>query len=196
MSKLVHGVGFNDKTRPAWLDGKIVKEYNLWQSMLKRCSSEKLQTHKPTYKGCNVSDNFLHYSFFYDWCQEQIGFGKVDDKGRIWQLDKDLLFADNKTYSETTCIFVPHEINLFFTDRSNDRGEYPVGVCFDKQNGRFKAQCTVNGKSQHLGYFNTPKEAFAIYKPFKENLCKQLALKWESEIDPRLFNTMMNWSVI
>ena len=92
MKKLVCGVGFNDKTRPVSVDGKKVKEYVLWQHMLTRCFSEKYQTLCPTYKGCNVSDNFLHYSFFYDWCQGQIGFGKVDDKGRYWQLDKDLLF--------------------------------------------------------------------------------------------------------
>ena len=57
------------------------------------------------------------------------------------------------------------------------------------------AQCKVNGKQQHLGRFNTPEEAFAAYKPFKEDLCKQLALKWQHEIDPRLFEAMMNWSV-
>ena len=38
MSKLVCGVGFNDKTRPAWVDGKNVKEYALWQNMLDRVS--------------------------------------------------------------------------------------------------------------------------------------------------------------
>ena len=195
MSRLVCGVGFNDKTKPVFVDGKPVKEYSLWKDMLRRCFSEKEQTRQPTYRGCNVSDNFLSYSFFYDWCQEQIGFGNVDEKGRSWCLDKDLLFVDNKTYSETTCVFVPHEINTFFIDRGNDRGDYPVGVCFDKQNGKFKAQCTVNGKLQHLGYFDTPQEAFTVYKPFKENLCKQLALKCQSEIDPRVFNAMMNWEV-
>ena len=195
MSKLVYGKGFNDKTRPAKVDGKMVKEYVLWHNMLERCFSEKYQTHKPTYKGCNVSDNFLNYSYFYDWCQGQIGFGKVDDKGRSWCLDKDLLFVGNKTYSETACVFVPQEINLFFIDRGNARGEYPLGVCFDKRAGKFKAYCAVNGKRQHLGYFNTHEEAFAAYKPFKENLCKQLALKWQSEIDERLFNAMMKWSV-
>ena len=61
--------------------------------------------------------------------------------------------------------------------------------------GKFVAQCAVNGKRQHLGYFNTPQEAFTVYKPFKEDLCKQLALKWQHEIDERLFNAMMNWSV-
>ena len=195
MSKLVYGKGFNDKTRPAKVGGKIVKEYDLWQSMLERCFGEKLQTRRPTYKGCNVSDNFLTYSYFYDWCQKQIGFGKVDEKGRSWCLDKDILFTGNKTYSETTCVFVPNEINLFFIDSGNARGEYPVGVCFHKQRGKFKAQCTVNGKIQHLGYFNTPEEAFTVYKPFKEDLCKQLALKWQHEIDERLFNAMMKWSV-
>ena len=196
MKKPVCGVGFNDITRPAKVDGKLVKEYKLWHSMLNRCFSEKYQTRYPTYKGCNVSDNFLHYSFFYDWCQEQVGFGKVDENGRYWQLDKDLLFVGNKTYSETTCVFVPNEINLFFNNHGNARGEYPLGVSFHKRIGKYVAQCWVNGKRQHLGYFNTPEEAFAAYKPFKENLCKQLALKWKDEIDERLFNAMMNWQVL
>ena len=195
MSKLVCGVGFNDKTRPANVDGKAVKEYALWADMLKRCFSEKLQTRCPTYRGCSVSDNFLHYSFFYDWCHEQIGFGKVEDKGRSWCLDKDILFTGNKTYSETACVFVPQEINVFFNEHGNARGEYPLGVYFHKASGKFKAQCNVNDKRQYLGLFDTPEEAFNAYKPFKENLCKQLALKWQHEIDTRLFHAMMKWEV-
>ena len=195
MSKLVCGVGFNDKTRPVFVDGKKVKEYDLWQSMLNRCFSEKYQTRQPTYIGCNVSNNFLNYSFFYDWCQNQVGFGKADENGRYWHLDKDLLIIGNKTYSENTCVFVPNEINVFFIDSGNARGEYPIGVYFNKAIGKFHARCNVNSKLQHLGYFNTPQEAFAVYKPFKEALCKQLALKWQHEIDPRLFEAMMKWEV-
>ena len=195
MSKLVCGVGINDRTRPAFVDGKPVKEYDLWKSMLKRCFSDKYQTRYTTYKGCNISDNFLHYSFFYNWCHQQIGFGNVGEKGRSWCLDKDILFTGNKLYSENTCVFVPQEINTFFTDSGAKRGEYPVGVNFHKASGKFKAHCRVNGKKQHLGYFNTPEEAFVAYKTFKEVLCKKLALKWQSEIDTRLFNAMMSWSV-
>ena len=84
---------------------------------------------------------------------------------------------------------------MFFIDRGNDRGEYPLGVVFYKQLGKFTARCNVNGKLQYLGLFDTPEEAFTVYKPFKESLCKQLALKWQSEIDERLFNAMMKWSI-
>jgi hypothetical protein len=130
MSKLVYGKGFNDRSRPTKVDGKNVKEYELWRQMLNRCYGEKYQDIQPTYKGCNVSDNFLNYAYFYDWCQQQIGFKSIDEKGRSWHLDKDILFTGNKIYSEDTCVFVPREINNFFTDRGNDRGDYPVGVSF------------------------------------------------------------------
>ena len=195
MSKLVWGKGFNDRSKPAKVDGKHVKEYILWMMMLRRCFSEKCQTLRPTYKGCNVSDNFLNYSYFYDWCQEQVGFKCVDTNGCSWCLDKDILFTGNKLYSETNCVFVPQEINTFFIDCGASRGDCPVGVYFNKQNGKFKAHCSVNGKRQHLGLFNTPQEAFVVYKPFKEALCKQLALKWQHEIDHRVFEAMMKWEV-
>ena len=57
------------------------------------------------------------------------------------------------------------------------------------------ANVVVNGKRQYLCLFSTPEEAFAAYKPFKEALCKQLALKWQHEIDSRLFDAMMKWGI-
>ena len=139
-----------------------------------------------------ISDLFDRYE---DGYQAWRGNG-VMTKGRTWCLDKDILFTGNKLYSEDTCVFVPREINSFFNEHGNARGEYHLGVCFHKASGKFQARCAVNGKRQHLGLFNTPEEAFTVYKPFKEALCKQLALKWQPEIDPRLFNAMMKWQVL
>ena len=196
MSKSVFGVGINDGSRPARFDSKsMTKEYDLWTSMLRRCFSEKYQTKFPTYKGCSVSDNFLNYSYFYDWCQEQIGFGNIDEKGIIWPLDKDILYKDNKMYNENTCVFVPQEANLFFNGRGSKRGNFPIGVCQDKYGRKFVAKCQVGGTSKYLGCFDTPQEAFDVYKTFKEALCKQLALKWKDEIDPRVYEAMMKWEV-
>jgi len=190
IGKLVYGVGINDKSKPSRVDKKLLKEYALWYSMLSRCFSKECQTNHPTYRECFVSENFRSYSFFYEWCQEQKGFGKQG-----WQLDKDILVKGNKIYSEDTCVFVPHNVNLFFVDRHSARGEYALGVCMDKRDGKYIAKCNKNGKRVNLGYFSTQEDAFTTYKKFKEALCKELALKWKNEIDARLFDAMMVWSV-
>ena len=190
MNKLVCGVGFNDGSRPAKLAGKNIKEYTVWQSMLIRCYDEDYQVKYPTYKGCYVSDNFLNYSYFYDWCQEQVGFGKQN-----WQLDKDILVKGNKLYSETTCVFVPREVNLFFTNSYLTKFGLPRGVSYVKSKGLFVSQCCVNGKQVCLGYFSKLDSAFHAYKSFKEARCKEVAMKWESQVDRRVFDAMMNWSV-
>ena len=186
----VHGVGINDNLYPVVVNGKRTKEYNLWTSMLKRCYSRKCHAKQPTYADCTVSRNFKNYSYFNKWCQSQIGF---DIDG--FQMDKDILVTNNRIYSEDTCAFVPREINVFFLDRKAAKGEYPIGVTFHKQANKYKAQCRIDAKHKHLGLFTTPEEAHAVYKQFKENLCKEVARKWQSQIDSRVYDAMINWSL-
>ena len=94
--KLVAGVGYNSGVYPS----VKVKEHALWRSMLARCYTERNLKKKPNYIGCTVSDNFKMYEFFYEWCNEQIGFNAIDENGRQFALDKDLLIKGNKIYSE------------------------------------------------------------------------------------------------
>ena len=191
MSKLVFGVGVNDGSRPTRIDGNKVKEYLLWFGILTRGYNEDYKQKYPTYKDVTISDDFLNYAYFYDWCNNQIGFNKNG-----WELDKDILSSNCKVYDKDTACFVPKEINYFFTNRGNDRGEYPVGVNFHKATSKYASACAIgNGKRKHLGIYNTPQEAFFVYKAFKEALCKQLALKWKDEIDPRVYESMIKWEV-
>ena len=94
-SPSVFGVGVVGTKYPTKINDVQTKEYVLWKDMLKRCYCEKYHLKKPTYIGCEVSENFKNYSFFYEWCQNQIGFNNKD-----WQLDKDLLVKGNEVYSE------------------------------------------------------------------------------------------------
>ena len=187
----IHGVGWYEKGEfTACVGKKHNKEYKLWSGMLERCYSEVFKELEPTYKKCEASHNFKNYQFFAKWCQSQIGF-----KNKGWHLDKDILIKGNKLYSEDTCVFVPFEVNLFFVDNKIVRGENPIGIYFYKQTGKYKATCAVNGKAKHLGFFSTPEEAFSVYKQFKESLCKELATKWRGQIDNRVYDAMMTWSV-
>ena len=188
--QLVHGVGFNDKSYPAKIKGKNTKEYRLWSQMLQRCYNKTYHTKQPTYIGCSVSDNFKNYSYFHEWCQNQVGFD-LDD----WQLDKDIITFGNKVYSEDTCVFVPREINTFFIERGADRGTYPIGVSFHRKTGKYQANCSVYGKKKYLGLFPNPELAYTAYKLFKESLCKETAAIWKSRVDTRVYTALIDWRV-
>lgn len=60
----VYDVGISGTKYPPTINGVITKEYNLWKSMLTRCYSDKCQKKRPTYEGCEVSDNFKSYEYF------------------------------------------------------------------------------------------------------------------------------------
>ena len=136
--------------------GRNTKWYMLWARMLQRCYSDTLKKKQPTYEGCEVSDNFKNYEYFYEWCHNQIGFNN-DGNGNPFHLDKDLLIKGNKVYSEDTCVFVPMEINNVIVKADSLRGDLPVGVFFDKSRNKFQARMWANSKPKFLGRYETPE---------------------------------------
>ena len=191
----VHGVGILGTKYPSKVNGRNIKEYDLWNNMLKRCYSDAYQKKQPTYKGCKVSNNFLRYEYFYEWCNEQVGFNN-DGNGNPFHLDKDLLIKGNKVYSESACVFLPKEINSLLTKSTASRGKHLIGVCWSNTNKAFVAKVNKNkGKSEYLGYFNTELEAFEAYKQAKESFIKEQANNWKGQIDERAYNALMNYQV-
>ena len=194
-SPSVFGVGIVGVKYSINEGGTQTKEYEIWCNMLRRCYSDTYQKKQPTYKGCEVSDNFKSYEYFYEWCHKQIGFDNHGN-GNPFQLDKDLLVKGNKVYNESTCVFLPKEINSVLIKRTATRGEYLIGVCWSKTHKAFKAQVSKSkGKKEHLGYFNTELEAFNAYKEAKEFFIKELANKWKGQIDERAYEALMNYEV-
>ena len=191
LSPSVFGVGVLGTKYPPSEGGRNTKWYALWCHMLERCYGDSYQKKRPTYEGCKVSDNFKSYEYFYEWCNKQIGFSNDG-----WQLDKDLLTKGNKIYSESTCVFIPSEINLLLTKSTASRGEHLIGVSWCKRNKAFKATVSRNkGKQEHLGLFTTELEAFNAYKQTKENYIKELANNWKGKIDERAYEALMNYTV-
>ena len=185
----VYGVGISGTKYLIRVNGTLTKEYELWKSMLQRCYSTTLK--RPTYIGCEVSDNFKSYEYFYEWCHKQIGFSNKN-----WHLDKDLLIKGNKVYSESTCVFLPQEINSMLLKSDKKRGEYLIGVSWNKRNKAFVAMVSKNkGNPEYLGYFNTELEAFNAYKQAKETFIKEQANKFKSQIDDRAYEALMNYTV-
>ena len=192
----VFGVGITGNLRTKCSDGKTLPDYQLWCGMLERCYSENYQSREPTYRGCSVSDYFKHYSNFKNWCTAQVGFNTIDNNGRKFTLDKDILIKGNKVYSEDTCCFVPQEINMLLTTSKSRRGEHPIGVTYDSRRLLpFQATVSIEGKNRILSSCASSEEAFYIYKQAKESVIKSVAEKYKDFIDLRVYEALMCYEV-
>jgi len=195
MDNFVWQLGINDKRYPSYDGDNILKEYEIWKSMLKRCT-QKYWDKKPTYTGTTCSDNFKSYTYFYEWCNRQIGFGEVDESGRAWHLDKDILVRGNKLYSEDTCVFVPQRINKLLVKHLARRGGFPIGVVYHPKRGKFSARCKNGfGETKGLGAYNTKEEAFKAYKIYKESLIKHTAEEYKGQLDDKVYQTLLSYEV-
>lgn len=158
-------IGGKQKRKQVW----ICPYYLTWKSMLMRCYSAKEQERNPTYKGCTVLKEWLTFSSFKAW------MGKQDFEGK--QLDKDLLFEGNKVYSADTCVFVTPLVNTFVNDQGLKRGEWLIGVNWEKRAEKFRSQCSnpFTKKQEHLGYFTCEQQAHNAWQVRKLELAHELA---------------------
>ena len=181
-------------------DGKWCStwEYNKWCKMLIRCFDDKYKEKYPTYKDVTCNDRWLCFANFLEDFEilKQEHNWNVDEK---LNLDKDILHKGNKIYSLENCVLVPQWINLLFTKKDNDRGEYPIGVSYRKDRKKYQAQCSINEKQIKIGCYNTIEEAFNAYKQAKEQEIKRIANECVSKgyivKDSRLYKAMINYQV-
>lgn len=195
MKRLLYGVGVNDADyavtkfeTTGYVDGKRKRKliwacpfYQTWKHMLERCFSEKYRAEYPTYKDVTCCGEWLTFSNFKQWMEQQDWEGK--------QLDKDIIVPENKVYSPETCAFVLGVTNNFVTASDASRGEYPLGIYWNKRNEKFQAKCNnpLTKGREHLGYFNTPKEAHEAWRKRKHELAQLVAA---TESDPRVVEAL------
>ena len=190
----VYRVGYIGEGKYRMVDenGKHSKCYEVWVKMLQRCFDEKYQIKRPTYKGCEVCAGWLNFQVFAKWFYNNY----YEIEGERIHLDKDILIKGNNIYSPETCVFVPQRINSLFVKRNKVRGEYPIGVSYHKMSKKFVVHCNAyDNKKINLGYYSTSKEAFNVYKEFKEQYIKEVADEYKDKIPTKLYDAMYNYKV-
>lgn len=191
-NKLVYGVGVNDADYLLqtfqYIGGRKIRNwicpyYVTWKKMLERCYSDKWHTARPRYLDCYVVKDWLLFSNFKAWMETQ------DWEGN--HLDKDLLVKENKIYSPETCVFLTPRVNTFMVECTKARGDWPIGVTWNKKDQRFKAQCSnpFSGVQEYLGYFEDPMEAHKAWLKRKQHHAHELAkLQTDSNVAKALIN--------
>ena len=79
----------------------------------------------PTYKDVTCCKDWLLFSNFKRWMEQQDWEGK--------ELDKGIIVYGNKMYSPETCAFVSRTTNSFVLENGTARGKCPLGVYWDKE---------------------------------------------------------------
>lgn len=194
--KTICGMGYiGEGNYVVSINKTFTMEYRYWQSMISRCYNKKRHVKYITYKNVDCCNEWLNFQVFAKWFDEN--YYQVE--GQRMDLDKDILHKGNKVYSPNDCIFVPQRINLLFTRRQNSRGQYPIGVTYNKKDRKFRAYCSIfeNNKQKQilLGSFDTSDEAFNTYKQFKESYIKQVADEYKNKIPIELYNALYEYKI-
>lgn len=179
MKKVLYGCAFCDSEQSV----RGLKSYRVWRGVLDRCFNTAFQEKEPTYKGCSICKEWLLFSTFKKWFDENYVDG--------FEIDKDLLSDINrKLYSPQTCVFLPMEINRFLGGRSTKiEHNIPLGVL--SSGNKFIAK---HGRT-YLGTFDTIKEAQDAYLKTKKEYTVMLANKWKDKIEQRAYDALINLDV-
>jgi len=182
-SNIVCGVGINDSTTPVSVNGVKCPYYVSWQGMLKRCYDAKFHAKHPHYIGTTMCDEWLTFSVYRAWMQDQ------DWEGM--HLDKDILVEGNKHYSPKFCVFVSARVNNLFTLSGKTRGKYPLGVNKPHTGDKYRAACCNNtGESVYLGLYATPELAHIAYCEFKYGVVMEVAAEYQQS-NPALYSALV-----
>ena len=87
-------------------------------------------------------------------------------------------------------------VNTFATDRGAARGEWLIGVIWDKRGGAFMSQCCnpFTKRQEYLGLFTCEQEAHQAWLKRKLELAKELAaIRTNSRVAEALVNRYSNY---
>lgn len=175
-SNLIHGVGIVDIE----ITEGLKKAYACWRAMIRRATSEEYKDRKESYRTCAVDPEWLVFSNFLKFFNENYIEG--------YQLDKDILIKGNKLYSKDTCCFVPAELNGLVVNLNGK------GVYFDKSKNRYKATISIRNKQKTIASCITEEEAIVKYKGAKKKYIFEMATDYREKdmISEKIANVLIS----
>lgn len=181
--KTVWGVGYiGDGKYKVYDNWKPTLNYGCWSNVLRRCCDQRYKEMFPEYADCICCEEWFNLQTFSAWFEENY----YPIKNERVQLDKDILVKGNRTYSPSTCIFVPQSVNLIFQKKSR-KENLPTGIT---QNSKgFRA--TYN--TRKLGKFETLEDAEAAYDTAKREHIDELAEHYKPMIPQKVYDALINW---
>lgn len=161
--------------------------YNMWRRIIGRCYRADELVQRPCYIFCSVCREWFIFSNFDKWYNEHCVEG--------WEIDKDLLSDGFKYYSPETCCFLPRELNAFLSScvrKITVKKSPHIGI--KNVRDKYVAVLKINGKSTHLGTFETLDEAIKVYNKAKKERFLEHIEKYKDQLEPRVLDALLKFS--
>ena len=153
------GVGINDYCGSIKNNGKFIPSYTCWRNMIVRCYNYSELKRHPSYIGCTVCAEWLKFSEFKKWFDNNYREG--------YEIDKDILSNCSKEYSPSTCVFVPKYINSLFRIRTDSANG--MGVFYCKKTKKYMGRFTFKGDTKYTKVFDKREEAIDAYNKLRSS---------------------------
>lgn len=180
-----------------------IKIYGTWLGMLYRNTLEGQISNKrvTAYSNCSVYKewyNYQNFALWYDTYRSLLN----PEYWNILELDKDVLQwnQEYKIYGPDTCCLIPKEINIslnnMHTKFTINKG-LPVGVQSNEYGG-YISTVSIKGESIYCGHYDTPEEAFKVYKHMKSKYIRELADFYykEGAIKKEIYDALYNIEIL
>lgn len=183
--------------------GKETKGYREFHNMHIRCFDKQYKKQRPTYNDVTCCEEWNYFSNYLSWREQQPNLKYLEDTGKRFELDKDILKKGNKIYSPENCCLVPATVNQVFNRHVRHRGDLPIGVTWNSN--RTYVIAKWNDPIENRAYWSTTypatmegiQIAFNEYKIHKEEIIKKVA---QIELDKKTitkecYDAMMQYEV-
>lgn len=147
---IVYGVGINDLRTT-----RGNPFYERWKAILQRCYGNRFVE----YEGCKIAEEWLRFSVFKSWMEQQPWYGN--------EIDKDILCRDRKIYQPETSVFVPHWVNSSMIRLDERKGQLMTGVTYDHRIKKTPFYARIkDGTNENisLGYYSSELAAHQAWK--------------------------------
>lgn len=188
----LYGVGYMGMRTSYKGADKYARQYEVWNSMMKRCYNENCERHT-WYEDCTVAEEWHCFANFLKWYNQH--YYKLPDGMGDLDLDKDMKSHNNKVYGPDTCLLIPAAINRRIYHRITSSSDLPLGVTYDKKTGKYKARGRINKKDVYFGKYDTIEEAFQRVKLEKENEIRKAAELYKPYMPQEVYDAVINYKV-
>lgn len=188
-AKTVRGVGFIGNYKDEVKNNPF---YQTWTMLLDRSFPTEHRKEHPTYENCTICEDWLCFDIFQNDCRKLIGYKEKEKYTDVnFEIDKDVLFHNNKHYSKETCIWLPQKLNSFFTN-INIRNKTGFEGVSQNKNKRYVTCISINGKTRHIGSSTTPFEAYLKYCKVKSEVLEMYLADEFVFLDERIKEALRN----